>query len=113
MIIEGTISSDKTSILIGKYVSLLNSGVDTSKILVLVSNSNLKNKFTEEVLKNTDINVYEKLQIHSYFSLVYNTINDNWAFLENKNPFPNPKILPNLTGLEVSQFILKDILKTI
>ena len=113
MIIEGTISSDKTSILTDKYVSLLNSGVDTSKILVLVSNSNLKNKFTEEVLKNTDINVYEKLQIHSYFSLVYNAISDNWAFLENKNPFPNPKILPNLTGLEVSQFILKDILKTI
>lgn len=113
MIIEGTISSDKTSILIGKYVSLLNSGIDASKILVLVSNSNLKNKFTEEVLSRADINVYEKLQIHSYFSLVYNTINDNWAFLENKNPFPNPKILPNLTGLEVSQFILKDILKTI
>ena len=44
---------------------------------------------------------------------MYNTINDNWAFLENINPFDNPKILPNLAGLEVSQFILKDILKEI
>ena len=113
MIINGNISSDKTKMLVDKYVSLLNSGIDASKILVLVANSNLKNKFTEAVLNKTNINCFEKLNIHSYFSLVYNTINDNWAFLENKNPYPDTKILPNLTGLEVSQFILRDILKTV
>ena len=113
MIIDGSISSAKTQILVEKYVSLLNSGVDASKILVLVSNSNLKNKFVENTLNLTNINCFEKMNVHSYFSLVYNTINDNWAFLENKNPYPDTKILPNLTGLEVSQFILKDIIKTI
>ena len=113
MIIDGTVSSKKTSMLVEKYVSLLNSGVDASKILVLVSNSNLKNKFMDETLKKLQINHFEKLQIHSYFSLVYNTINDNWAFLENKNPYPAPKILPNMTGLEVSQYILKNILKLV
>ena len=113
MIIDGNISSDKTQILVDKFVSLLNSGIDASKILVLVQNSNLKNRFVEKTLTALKINCFEKLNIHSYFSLVYNTINDNWAFLENKNPFPNSKILPNLTGLEISQFILKDILKTI
>lgn len=113
MIIDGCLSSDKTEILINKYASLLNSGIDASKILVLVSNSNLKNQFLNKTLEQLRINHFEKLQIHSYFSLVYNTINDNWAFLENKNPYPMPKILPNLTGLEVSQFILKDVLKTI
>ncbi len=113
MIIDGTISSDKTGILAGKYVNLLNAGVDSSKILVLVGNSNLKNKFIDYVLEKLDINYFEKFQIHSFFSLIYNTITDNWAFIENKNPFPNPRILPNLTGLEVSQFILKDIIKNI
>ena len=113
MIIDGSVSSDKTGILVDKYSAFLNAGIDASKILVLVANSNLKNQFVERTLQLLKINHFEKLQIHSYFSLVYNTINDNWAFLENKNPYPLPKILPNLTGLEVSQFILKDILKTI
>ena len=113
MIIDGTISSDKTRILVEKYASLLNSGVDASEILVLVGNSSLKDKFINATLENLKISCFEKLQVHSYFSLVYNAINDNWAFLENKNPFPNPKVLPNLTGLEISQFILKNILKNV
>lgn len=113
MIIDGSVTSDKTKLLVDKFVQLLNNGVDASKILVLVQNSNLKNNFINKTLDNLTINAYEKLQVYSFSSLVYNAINDNWAFLENKNPYPNPKILPNLTGLEVSQFILKNILKTI
>lgn len=114
MIIDGSVSSDKTEILIDKYASLLNSGVEASKILVLVQNSNLKNKFIDEALKKLTIDCFEKLKVYSFFGLVYNSIIDNWAFIENGNPFKdNPKILPNLAGLEVSQFILKDILKTI
>lgn len=114
MIIDGSVSSDKTEILIEKYVSLLNSGVDASKVLVLVQNSNLKNKFIDETLKKLKVDYFEKLKVYSFFGLVYNSIIDNWAFIENGNPFKdNPKILPNLAGLEVSQFILKDILKTI
>ena len=113
MIIDGTTASNKTEILVKEYARLLNSGVGADKILVLVANSNLKNKFIEHALNLLEINCFEKLQVHSFFSLVYNTISDNWAFLENKNPFPKPQIFPNLAGLEVSQFILKDILKKI
>lgn len=113
MIINGSITSDKTSILIDKYASLLNSGIDASKILVLVQNSNLKNNFVNKCLEKLSINCFEKLQVYSFSSLVYNSIIDNWAFIENKNPYPNPKIIPNLAGLEVSQFILKKILKKI
>ena len=113
MIIEGNISSHKTDILIDSYVKLLNSGVPASKILVLVQNSNLKNYFLEKTLDKLNIDAVEKLQIYSFFGLVYNTITDNWAFLESRNTFENPKILPNLAGLEISQFILKDILKDI
>ena len=114
MIIDGSVSSEKTQVLIDKYAALLNSGVDASKILVLVQNSNLKNKFIEETLRKLEIDTFEKMKVYSFFGLVYNAIIDNWAFIENGNPFKdNPKILPNLAGLEVSQFVLKDILKSI
>ena len=113
MLISGDISSNKTDLLVNAYANLLNSGTKASEILVLVQNSNLKQNFINETLKKLTIKNTEKLQVNSFFSLVYNAVNDNWAFLENINPYNNPKILPNLTGLEVSQFILKDILKTV
>lgn len=113
MLISGDLSTNKTDLLIDAYVKLLNSGVNSSEILVLVQNSNLKQNFINKTLEKLEIRNTEKLQVYSFFSLVYNTVNDNWAFLENINPYENPKILPNLAGLEVSQFILKDILKNI
>ena len=113
MFIEGSLISDKTSILIEKYAELIDKGISASEILVLVQNSTLKNEFTQKVLGKINSGCIEKLQIHSFYSLVYNTVNDNWAFLEDRNVFDNPVILPNLSGLEVSQFILKDILKKV
>lgn len=113
LIIEGSIESNKTDFLVEKYASLLNSGISSSEILVLVQNSTLKNNFIEKTYEKLTIDCVEKLQVHSFFSLVYNTINDNWAFLEDRNIFDNPVILPNLAGLEVSQFLLKDILKEV
>lgn len=113
MFIEGSIASGKTEFLIDKYAELINRGVRASEILVLVQNSTLKKQFTEKALEKLTVNGLEKMQVHSFFSLVYNTISDNWAFLEDRNIFDNPVILPNLAGLEVSQFILKDILKEV
>lgn len=113
MLINGSIASNKTDILTQNYAKLLNNGVDASKILVLVQNSSLKENFTQSVLKTLEIDYFEKLQIHSFFSLVYNTVSENWAVIENSNPFPNPAILPNLAGLEISQFIMKDIIKDV
>ena len=113
MLISGDISTNKTDFLIKAYADLLNSGVNSSEILVLVQNSNLKQNFINKTLEKLTIKNIGKLQVNSFFSLVYNAVNDNWAFLENVNPYSNPKILPNLTGLEVSQFILKDILKDV
>ena len=113
MFIEGCLSSDKTDILIEKYAELINSGVKASEILVLVQNSTLKDNFLNKALEKIEINCLEKPLIHSFFSLVYNTVSDNWAFLEDRNIFDNPVIIPNMSGLEVSQFILKDILKSV
>lgn len=113
MLLEGSVSSKKTDMLVEKYAKLLNTGVPASEILVLVQNSQVKNKFVENTLNLLDIPAVEKLEVHSFFSLVYNTIIDNWAVLENINPYPGAEILPNLAGLEVSQFILKDIIKEV
>lgn len=113
MLIDSTIASNKTSFLVDKYVELVNNGVPASAILVIVQNSTLKNQFQDKVLENLNVNFIEKPKIYSFFSLVYNTVSDNWAFLEDRNIFDNPVILPNLTGLEVSQFLLKDILKEV
>lgn len=111
MLISTDLSTNKTDFLIEKYAELLNSGINASEILVLVQSG--KQKFIDKTLEKLNINCIEKLQVHTFFSLVYNTVNDNWAFVENINPYNNPTILPNLAGLEISQFILKDILKDI
>ncbi|MCM1010646.1 MAG: ATP-dependent helicase [Fusobacterium sp.] len=114
MLINGSLSANKTEFLIERYVELLNKGVPASKILVLVQNSTLKQAFVDKVLERLEINGFEKLKIHSFFSLVYNTVSDNWAVLEGINPDKTRSvILPNLIGLEVSQYILKDIIRTI
>ena len=105
MFIEGSIVSDKTELLEKQYAELINRGVDASEILVLVQNSTLKSQFQERVLEYLTVDSIGKMQIHSFFSLVYNTVNNNWAFLEDRNIFDNPVILPNLSGLEVSQFM--------
>lgn len=114
MLIKGSISSEKTEKLIESYSELLNSGVDSSKILVLLQNSNKKKQFIEKTLEKLTVDVIEKLQIYSFFGLVYNTISDNWANIENRiSDTTNTKVLPNLTGLEVSQFIMREIISDI
>ena len=101
----------REDLLLEKYLELTNQGVLPSEILVLVSNSTLKKKFSERILENIKTDSIEKLNIHSFFSIVYNTISENWCFVENSIPSDKSFILPNLVGLEVSQFLLKDILK--
>ena len=113
MLIEGSISSNKTQILAEEYARLINSGVSSADILVLVNNSSAKERFSKKVFELLEVDSVEKMQIYSFFGLVYNTIIDNWAFLENKLQNGNPAVIPNMIGLEVSQFLLKDIIKDI
>lgn len=114
MLIHANLSGDKTDFLIDKYAELLNAGVAASKILVLVQNSTVKQMFINKTLERLKIGHFEKLKVHSFFSLVYNAVSDNWAVLEGINPDKSRSvILPNLIGLEVSQFILKNIIKEV
>lgn len=103
----------RTKILVDKYLELISEGVKPSEILVLVQNSTLKKQFSDKVLEKIEANAIEKLNIHSFFSIVYNTLIENWCFIENAIPADKHFILPNLVGLEVSQFLLKDILKNV
>lgn len=114
MLLCGSIVGDKTQRLVESYTKLLNSGVDASKILVIVQNSNRKNDFIGKTLERLTVDVIEKMQVYSFYGLVYNTVSDNWAIIENKTPDElNTKIIPNLCGLEVSQFIMKQIISEI
>ena len=113
MLIKGDIKSNRFNTLVEKFISLVNSGVPTNSILVILQTPNDKNRFITEVLEKVDTSVLEKLNIHTFHGLIYNSISDNWVFLEKIIPTKKHSILPNLVGLEVSQLILKDILKDI
>ncbi len=103
----------RTNILVDKYVSLISEGVKPSEILVLVQNSTVKKQVSDLIFNKLNFDAIEKLNIHSFFSIVYNTLIDNWCFIENSIPSDKHFILPNLVGLEVSQFLLKNILKQV
>ena len=86
----------RTKVLVEKYLELVSEGVKPSEILVLVQNSTLKKQFTDKILDNIKISAVEKLNIHSFFSIVYNTLIDNWCFIENSIPGERHFILSNL-----------------
>ena len=85
----------RTKVLVEKYTELISAGVKPSEILVLVQNSTLKKQFVDKI--------FEKLNVHSFFSIVYNTLIENWCFIENAIPSDKHFILPNLVGLEVTE----------
>ncbi len=103
----------RTNFLVDKYANLISEGVKPSEILVLVQNSTVKKHVSDLIFNKIDFDATEKLNIHSFFSIVYNTLVENWCFIENSIPTDKHFILPNLVGLEVSQFLLKDILKQV
>ena len=72
LFIKGSLATNKTDILVDEYVKLLGHGVHASEILVLVQNSTRKAEFQKQVFEKLSVDCIEKLQIHSFFSLVYN-----------------------------------------
>ncbi len=96
-----------------RYFELISAGAKPSEILVLTQNSNSKKRLQNIILEKIPIDAIEKINVHSFFSIVYNTLQENWCFIENSIKGEKSFILPNLVGLEVSQFLLKDLLKNI
>ena len=94
-----------------KYLEWLNSGAQSSEILVLTSEANSKKNILKNILNLAQINTLTDIKIYTFRGLIYNAVSNNWADLENKIKNSKTIIRPNLSGLEVSQYLLKQIIK--
>lgn len=113
MLLEGTISSGRTSILIEECAALINSGIDTKEILVLCASAEKRDFFLESLKKKLTVDALIKPKIYTFSGLCHNALADMWALIENTIPDKNAKTEPNLCSMEVSQFILKSLIKDI
>lgn len=112
MLIQGNCNSGKVKYLAEKYVELISSGVKAEEILVLVLNSYKRIEFYNEVFKLNPLLEKEKHNIFTFGGLCYNAFLDNWDYISNLINAPSDEVKPNLCGLEVSQFIFKQSVKT-
>lgn len=110
MIINKILDKNNSKLIAEKCVEWLNMGVCSSDILVLTFNSFSKKNIQKNILNLSKNNVMTDLKINTFSGLIYNTILDNWGILENMLPSSNTVFEPNLGGMEISQYILKQII---
>lgn len=108
MIINKVFDIENIELITEKYLSYLDSGVNPSEILVI---SNAAKKVEKNILNKTGIELFQDFKIYKFNGLIYNTILDNWCDLETLLDKDQCTIAPNLIGLEVSQLLLKNIIK--
>ena len=113
MLIQGSAISNRTDELIKQYNLLLEKGVSSENILVLCLNSFKKSEFIKKFRETTNIKFYENPKIFTFNGFVYNTILDNWPIIENISNIGKSYILPNLTGLEISELFFKSAIKEV
>lgn len=113
MLIQGSALSERTTELANTYINLLENDVEASEILVLCLNSFKKNIFTDYVKAKLSVKHYENPQIYTFYGLVYNTIMNNWTVVESHIKEGFPVIIPNLSGLEISQLFFKSAVKEV
>ena len=113
MLIFGNLKTNKTEILIEKYSNLLNSGVSSDEILVLVQNSKLKNEFIEKTKKLLKIEAITKFNVYSYFGLCYNKLLEFYPLIEEKINYDGVVVSPKTCGLEASRYIFKNAIDKI
>ena len=111
MIINKISDKNNSKIIAEKYVEWLNLGILPSKILVLSFNSTSKKNILKNILNLTKNKTLSDTKIYTTRGLIYNTILDNWSFLEHKIHSQNSSIIPKLSGMEISQYLLKQIIK--
>lgn len=99
-----------TKVLVDKLLKFVNSGAKLSQILVILQTGKSKTDFLNDFYKRCNLDVVEALRVSTFSGLVYNTILDNWGYLENKINKEKAVILPNNCGMEPSQYILKNII---
>ena len=111
MLINISGDKSKTKVLVDKLNQPISKGVSTSKVLIILATGKAKTEFLKEFYTTNNAKVIEKIRVNTFSGLVYNTVQENWGFLENNIPTEKAVILPNNSGMEPSQFILKNIIK--
>ena len=113
MIIDANSNTNRVEILENEYLKLLSQGINSDNILVIVQNGKKKKEFIEAVKRKSKIGSIGNLKIYSFFGLIYNYILENWAIIENSIKDNKGKIIPNLSGLEISQYMLKECIQEV
>jgi DNA helicase-2/ATP-dependent DNA helicase PcrA len=116
MLIEGSLKSGKTSFIADKFVELILSGVSSSKILVLCENSHKKDlliSIIKDKLAAKNINGLGHIPVSTFSGTVRFAIANNWPIVEKmlSKENDNSVIIPHMPGLEITQYILKEIIK--
>ncbi len=107
MLINANSNTNRTKLLQNRYLELLNSGIEAEKILVLVQNSKKKKEFINEIKEKSNKGFVGSLKIYSFWGFIREYILENWVVVENNLKDKNAKIIPYLSGLEISQYIFK------
>ncbi len=118
MYLEGPSGAGKTGFLVDKFFELVISGVSISEILVLCANSHKKNLFlqnTRQKLQKTGFNSSGSFPVFTFNGIVYHCIKNNWPLVEEMlgEKFGSREILPNLSGMGISEFLLKKSIEKI
>ena len=113
MIFYSTINSNKTDILVEKFLQLTQNGISTDEILVLVQNGKKKKIFVEKIKEKSPLGDVGKLNVYSFFGLARDFIEKNWVSAENNIKYQNSPVFAHLCGLETSQYIFKNCIKEI
>ena len=112
MLIKGAIGAGKTKFLQQKYLELIKTGAKISEILVLCHSSFLRDKWLKK-LKLEGISG-ETPHVQTFNGVVYNAILNYWPLFENLIPqsFGDAVIIPELTGVNITSYLIKKNLKS-
>jgi len=103
ILIEGDTKSGKTTLLKKKYKSMIEKGIDSNEILVLVANRLEVLKFKE----NLNLEYSSKNMIYSYFGFVQYELNKFWPLvLKKTKKIKKLSISPTFMTFESSQCLM-------
>ena len=103
ILIEGDTKSGKTKLLKKKYIEMINSGINSNKILVLTANRIQAIKFKD----NLTLEYSTEKRIYSYFGFVQHELNKFWPTILKKSKKINKlSTSPTFMTFEASQCLM-------
>ncbi|MEI6856098.1 UvrD-helicase domain-containing protein [Psychrilyobacter sp.] len=103
ILIEGDTKSGKTSLLKKKYIQMINDGIDSNKILVLIANRMEAIRFKD----NLTLEYSSENRIFSYFGFVQHELKKFWPIILKKSKKIHKfNITPTFMTFEASQCLM-------